>query len=151
MSSQHWVWCIAISIGMLQNLLLSFYLFSAYSMKDDQHGKNKSSHSRGKSLEKISYTFPQNPKKIPKNPKKSQKSFDLVHFFGSNLPLDPIPSSLDPKRWSSLCKGGKFIVLNWLFCLFYSVNSTVSLSKKKCERPGNNFFTHLQLTIQRLP
>ena len=28
---------------------------------------------RGKSLEKISYTFPKNPKKIPKNPKKSQK------------------------------------------------------------------------------
>ena len=36
---------------------------------------------------------PKNPKKsqkISKNPKRSQKSFDLVHFFESDLPLDLI-------------------------------------------------------------
>ena len=35
-------------------------------------------YTRGKSLEKISYTFPKNPKKIPKNPKKSQKSQKIL-------------------------------------------------------------------------
>jgi len=40
--------------------------------------KNTCSKSRGKPPKKISYTF-------RKNPKKSHKSFNLVHFFRSDL------------------------------------------------------------------
>ena len=49
---------------------------------------------RGKSLEKISYTFPKNPKKIPKNLKKSQKNLKKSQKISKN----PKKISKNPKK-----------------------------------------------------